>query len=194
MDLKSDIWLRVTYPWGTTWEFPAVRDPLGRQCDDSSNCKTIWCYFFYCCLKSYITVPENRVHRLLQNPEVRYALNWYFHIFKNTVECMCCLRNIAMHDYQESVTTWQTHGQTTGQTDAGHSDPYVPLRFADNTKKLSKHNISKYHTFMHYCKENIGTFCGKSEAKCHLQITMSMVCLSVCLSRFAFAGTTCILY
>ena len=32
---------------------------------------------------------------------------------------MCRLRNIAMHDYQESVTT--------GQTDARQSDPYVPL-------------------------------------------------------------------
>ena len=36
---------------------------------------------------------------------------------------MCCLQNIAMRDYQENVTT----GQTKGQTDAGQSDPYVPL-------------------------------------------------------------------
>ena len=39
---------------------------------------------------------------------------------------MCRLRNIAMRDYQESVTT--------GQTDARQSDPYVPLCFAGNTK------------------------------------------------------------
>ena len=52
---------------------------------------------------------------------------------------MCRLRNIAMRDYQESVTTRQTHGQTDGQTDAGQSDPYVPLCFAGNTK--SKHTI-----------------------------------------------------
>ena len=39
---------------------------------------------------------------------------------------MCCLRNIALRDYQESVTT--------GQTDAGQSDPYVPLCFAGDTK------------------------------------------------------------
>ena len=34
-------------------------------------------------------------------------------------ECMCRLRNIAMHDYQESVTTGQTdtHTHTDGQTD-----------------------------------------------------------------------------
>ena len=38
---------------------------------------------------------------------------------------MCCLRNIAMRDYQ-------TH--THVQTDAGQSDPYVPLCFAGNTK------------------------------------------------------------
>ena len=46
---------------------------------------------------------------------------------------MCRLRNIAMRDYQESVTTGQTH--THGQTDAGQSDPYVPLCFAGDTKK-----------------------------------------------------------
>ena len=34
-----------------------------------------------------------------------------------------------MHDYQESVTT--------GQTDAGQSDPYVPLCFAGDTIKLT---------------------------------------------------------
>ena len=45
---------------------------------------------------------------------------------------MCCLRNIAMRDYQESVTT----GQTDGQTDAGQSDPYVPLCFAGDTKRV----------------------------------------------------------
>ena len=43
---------------------------------------------------------------------------------------MCRLRNIAMRDYQGSVTT----GQTDGQTDAGQSDPYVPLCFAGDTK------------------------------------------------------------
>ena len=36
---------------------------------------------------------------------------------------MCRLWNIAMRDYQESVTTWQT--QRDGQTEAGQSDPYV---------------------------------------------------------------------
>ena len=34
-----------------------------------------------------------------------------------------------MRDYQESVTTGQTHGQT----DAEQSDPYVPLCFAGDT-------------------------------------------------------------
>ena len=49
---------------------------------------------------------------------------------------MCRLRNIAMHDYQESVTI----GQTEGQTDAGQSDPYVPLCFTGNTKILEEVN------------------------------------------------------
>ena len=43
---------------------------------------------------------------------------------------MCRLQNITLRDYQESVNTGQTHGQT----DAGQSDPYVPLCFAGDTK------------------------------------------------------------
>ena len=39
---------------------------------------------------------------------------------------MCRLQNIAMRDYQESVPT--------EQTDAGQSDPYVPLCFIGDTK------------------------------------------------------------
>ena len=49
---------------------------------------------------------------------------------------MCRLRNIAMHDYQESVTTGQTDGRTDRQTDAGQSDPYVLLCFAGDTKRV----------------------------------------------------------
>ena len=51
---------------------------------------------------------------------------------------MCRLRNIAMRDYQESVTTGQTGTRTDRwtdrQTDTGQSDPYVPLCFAGDTK------------------------------------------------------------
>ena len=47
---------------------------------------------------------------------------------------MCRLRNIAMRDYQESVTTVQTQRRTDRQTDAGQSDPYVPVCFAGDTK------------------------------------------------------------
>ena len=55
---------------------------------------------------------------------------------------MCRLQNIALHDYQESVTTGQmgtqtdgrTDRRTGGQTDAGQIDPYVPLCFAGDTK------------------------------------------------------------
>ena len=41
-------------------------------------------------------------------------------------------KKIAMRDYQESVTTGQTHGRT----DAGQSDPYKPLCFAGDTKYI----------------------------------------------------------
>ena len=37
--------------------------------------------------------------------------------WQHSEECMCCLRNIAMLDYQESVTTGQTDTQTDGRTD-----------------------------------------------------------------------------
>ena len=39
-----------------------------------------------------------------------------------------------MRDYQESVTIGQTDTRTHTQTDAGQSDPYVPLCFAGDTK------------------------------------------------------------
>ena len=66
---------------------------------------------------------------------------------RHNEEYMCRLRNIAMRDYQESVTTGQTDRQTDrqtdGQTDAGQSDPYVPLCFAGDTKRwrpfISRH-------------------------------------------------------
>ena len=53
---------------------------------------------------------------------------------------MCRLRNIAMCDYQECVTTGQTHRQT----DAGQSDPYVPLCFAGDTKMYVKPVYANY--------------------------------------------------
>ena len=42
-----------------------------------------------------------------------------------------------MRDYQESVTTGQTHAHMHGQTDAGQSDSYVPLCFAGDTIKVA---------------------------------------------------------
>ena len=55
---------------------------------------------------------------------------------------MCRLRNIAIHDYQESVTT--------GHTDAGQSDPYVPLCSAGDTElrrlyRLEQNKIIHIH-------------------------------------------------
>ena len=47
---------------------------------------------------------------------------------------MCRLRNIAMHDYQLSVT----NGQTDRWTDTGQSDPYVPLCFPGDTRVVRR--------------------------------------------------------
>ena len=50
---------------------------------------------------------------------------------------MCRLRNIAMHDYQESMTT--------RQTGTGQSDPFVTLCFAGNPKepgrRIAQNNV-----------------------------------------------------
>ena len=40
---------------------------------------------------------------------------------------MCRLRNMAMRDYQESVTTGQTHTQTDGRTDRQTPDKVIPM-------------------------------------------------------------------
>ena len=40
---------------------------------------------------------------------------------------MCRLRNIAMHGYQESVTTGQTHTRTDRQTDRQTLDKVIPM-------------------------------------------------------------------
>ena len=49
---------------------------------------------------------------------------------------MCRLQNIALCDYKESMTTRQTDIRTDRQTDAGQSDPYMPLCFAGDTKNM----------------------------------------------------------
>ena len=43
--------------------------------------------------------------------------------WQHSQECICRLQNIAMHDYQESVTTRQTDGQT----DRQRPDKVIPM-------------------------------------------------------------------
>ena len=50
------------------------------------------------------------------------------------------LYGVHKRDYQESVTIAQTDARTHTQTDAGQSDPYVPLCFAGDTKTKIKNN------------------------------------------------------
>ena len=47
------------------------------------------------------------------------------------------LYGVHKRDYQESVTIGQTDARTHTQTDAGQSDPYVPLCLASLTKKYA---------------------------------------------------------
>ena len=69
--------------------------------------------------------------------------------WQHSEDCMCRLRNIAMHDYKESVTT----GQTYGQTDTRQSDSYVPLCFAGDTKNnmlliIQSRGMKMVHIFL----------------------------------------------
>ena len=62
---------------------------------------------------------------------------------------MCSLRNIAMRDYQESLTTRQTHGQTDGQTDAGQRDPpLLSLQFVRNCKSKSQRILLQFISYI----------------------------------------------
>ena len=57
--------------------------------------------------------------------------------------CVAC--ETALRDYQENVSTGQTHGQMDGQTDARQSYPYVPLYASQATQKpqhLKKNDCS----------------------------------------------------
>ena len=78
---------------------------------------------------------------------------------------MCRLRNIAMSDYQESVTT----GRTDGQTDAGQSDPYVSLCFAGDTKTTYKQTKDKNLISKQYTLFDLSSFshsdCGSPSVK-----------------------------
>ena len=58
--------------------------------------------------------------------------------WQHSEECTCRLRNIAMLDYQESVTSGQTDRS---QADAGQSDPYVPLCFAGDTMTIKRQSF-----------------------------------------------------
>ena len=62
---------------------------------------------------------------------------------------MCRLRNIAMRDYQESVTTGQTDRQTNRQTNRQTPDKVIPMcRYASQaTQKFPKHlNVYYMHS------------------------------------------------
>ena len=85
--------------------------------------------------------PQN----IISMPRQQYTNNivaafWGMHV---------SLWNIAMRDYQESVTTGQTHRRTVGQTDAIQSDPYVPLCFAGDTTKHIP--MKRYHPVVPLC-------------------------------------------
>ena len=71
---------------------------------------------------------------------------------------MCRLQNIAMRYYQESVTTGQTHTQTDGETDAGQSDPYLPLRFAGDTITRAPRGTDRSPVYNEY-------FCYKLDSR-----------------------------
>ena len=52
------------------------------------------------------------------------------------------LYGVHKRDYQESVTIGQTDARTHTKTDAGQSDPYVPLCFAGDTKSECRADLN----------------------------------------------------
>ena len=87
---------------------------------------------FLCCLRSIAAHRVHFVRRLSVRPSVWFlnivAAFWGMHVSPSE-ECMCCLRNIAMRDYKK---VWLPDRQT--ETDAGQSEPYVPLCIAGDTQ------------------------------------------------------------
>ena len=58
---------------------------------------------------------------------------------------MCRLRNIAMGDYQESVTTGQTHIQTDRQMERQTQDKVIPMcRYASHVTQKCLMPLSDY--------------------------------------------------
>ena len=60
------------------------------------------------------------------------------------------LYDVHKRDYQESVTIGQTGARTHTQTDAGQSDPYVPLCFAGDTKTLNSNPNLIYSSILQH--------------------------------------------
>ena len=80
-----------------------------------------------------------------------------------------------MLDYQERLTTGQTDRRTDGQTDAGQSDPYVPLCLAGDTKITQQLTILHgWHFILYYlyclsCKcANRSNIMSLSQTRCVL--------------------------
>ena len=96
------------------------------------------CYNNYTCPYGTIDLRDKTLVQVMTHPWamyhncVKYNLNptWWQHSEK----CMCRLPNIAMRDYQESVTTRQTHTRADRQT----LDKVIPMcRYASQaTQKL----------------------------------------------------------
>ena len=58
---------------------------------------------------------------------------------------MCRLRNIAMRDYEESVTTGQTRTRTDGQTDRQTLDKVIPMcRYASQATQKRRNKQKKH--------------------------------------------------
>ena len=128
-------------------------------CISTSNIKRPYKFFFsppaHLCAVTYIT--EISLNVMLSNQSIYQSYCYYHYIKYLTLSLSiepkfeCGIESIllslpkhsgsiprnacvALHDYQESVTTGQTDRQTHTQMDAGQSDPYVPLCFAGDTK------------------------------------------------------------
>ena len=79
---------------------------------------------------------------------------------------MCCLRNIAMRNYQESVTIGQTDTHTDGRTDRQMLDKMIPIcRYASQAtqKFCTKANIIDFFLLIIYITFRLNACTGRME-------------------------------
>ena len=153
-------WIYITIMACSTWTFSYSSGPLMPNyiLRDKQKVNMAW---YFIIKKEIVTKLHSEVWPIRTDSQLTEKILQQTPEWQHSKECMCHLQNIAMCDYQESVTTGQTHKQTDAHTDAGQSDPYVPLCFTgDTTRKVITIQLFKCHWYQH-----LNILCWNKEIK-----------------------------